>query len=427
MALFTTLCVFAGILVATRLGAPLFAALLAASLLIGAVFTNDAGRTLTVTAEGFILPTTIGLALVNILQVVLSAVMQQGGQMRRVVDLAGQVLRRPAVSMVALPALIGLLPMPGGALFSAPMVEASIGEHSVPGHKLSAVNYWFRHIWEHWWPLYPGVLTAVALTKLSFSTFMSFQIPLGIFMALAGLLVMRGIHPDLHKARPSADRGAKRELLWMTSSIWVIILVAIPVGRLLGFVSAGTDWQKAIDKFGPIFAGLFISVIWTVFLNRMNGRTFRRLWLNKSMYTMTMLVASVMVFQHVLQATGVPGMIATELKDIKAPLILVIALLPAIAGLVTGLAVGFVATSFPIILPLSTELAQEQSILPYVALAYGFGHLGQMISPIHLCYIVSNQYFKAGFGDVYKHFLPSALVTGCATVAYFFATRWLGF
>ena len=43
--------------------------------------------------------------------------------------------------------------MPGGAIFSAPLVKgAAEGLDATPG-QLSLVNYWFRHVWEVAWPL----------------------------------------------------------------------------------------------------------------------------------------------------------------------------------------------------------------------------------------------------------------------------------
>ncbi len=427
-ALLITLTVFVGILIATRLKVPLFAAILGASVVMGLAFTHSGVETAAMAGEGFILPTTIALAIVNILQVLLSSVMQRGGQTEQVVGLTGQVLRRPAIVMSALPALIGLLPMPGGALFSAPMVAAASGKHHVEPARLSAVNYWFRHIWEHWWPLYPGVLTAIALTGVPIEKFMIFQIPLGIFMTLSGLLILRRLHPSLHKVLPPAGLDTKLRLLWLTSSIWVIVLATIPASWLVCYLDstgAVPSWMPAIRRLGPVFIGLVVSVVWTTFLNRMNAATFWGLLQNKNLYTLTLLVASVMVFQHVLEVSGAPAQIANELEAIKAPLILVVIMLPVIAGLVTGLAVGFVGTSFPIVLPLISKLAGDDSILPYVALAYGFGHMGQMVSPIHLCYIVSNQYFKTGFIAVYRNFLPSLIVMSAATAGYFLLTRWL--
>ena len=66
-----------------------------------------------------------------------------------------------AASLMALPAVVGLIPMPAGALFSAPLVQQAGDGVELSAEWKSAVNYWFRHVWEYWWPLYPGVIIAM--------------------------------------------------------------------------------------------------------------------------------------------------------------------------------------------------------------------------------------------------------------------------
>jgi hypothetical protein len=59
----------------------------------------------------------------------------------------------------------------------------------------------------------------------------------------------------------------------------------------------------------------------------------------------------------------------------------------------------------------------------FMALAYAAGHLGQMLSPIHLCYVVSNRYFKTSFGPVYRRIAGSAALTAALTAAYYALLR----
>ena len=186
-ALWCTLGVFCLIVAASRLRVPLALAILGGSALEAMLLAGVKPKVALILAEGVVQPETLGLLLITSLQLVLSGAMQAGGQMERIVSLARQFLRRPAVAMAAVPAMIGLLPMPGGALFSAPMVQSAAGEHRIEPSRLSAINYWYRHIWEHWWPLYPGVMMAIAQTGSSFLEFARYQFPLCFVMIAAGL------------------------------------------------------------------------------------------------------------------------------------------------------------------------------------------------------------------------------------------------
>ena len=422
IALWSTLGAFALILVLARLKVPLALAVVAGTVGVGMSLRfadvlaaggewswpaagRALGETLRAGAWGSVEPRTLALVVVTVLLVGLSRVMQAAGQMKEIVRLARMLLRRPAVAMMALPALIGLLPMPGGALFSAPMVQAAAGESGSKASMLSAVNYWFRHIWEYWWPLYPGVMLAMELTKSQLWTFIPLHLPMTLFMFVSGLWIFRGSHPNLHAMAERAPAGTGRQLGRVTSSIWVILLVWGAVTALVRATPAGwiaPKYLAVMQKYVPLTCGLLVSLAWTVRLNRLPRGQMRQVFTHLSLYQLGILVLSVMVFRSVLEDVDAPARIGAELKAAGIPVVLVVAALPFIAGAVTGLAVGFVGASFPIVLGLVAS-PEYGHLRPYVALAYAFGHLGQMMSPMHLCQVVSNRYFKTGFAPVYRY------------------------
>ncbi len=118
--------------------------------------------------QSIIYPKTLSLAIIVSLILILSNSLEQAGQMQRLLENFKGLISNPKINLVIFPALIGLLPMPGGAIFSAPMVKDLGAGINLSKSKLSYINYWFRHVWEYSWPLYPGILLA---TILAFATF----------------------------------------------------------------------------------------------------------------------------------------------------------------------------------------------------------------------------------------------------------------
>lgn len=430
-ALITTLGAFTLILLLVRVKVPLAGAIVIGSGVIALAFGLGPHEVLFAAGEGLILPRSVGLIVVTFCLLCLSSIMQAAGQMEQIVSLGHSLLRRPVVTMVALPGLIGLLPMPGGALFSAPMVESAAAGESVPRGKLSAINYWFRHIWEYWWPLYPGVILAVTLTGQTFAAFAMFHSPLTLFMFASGLLILRKIPPNLHVAAPPAPVGTMMKLLAVTSPIWLVLivwgLVKVALVLALGPAPRGPGGEStvltAMHSYLPITVGLVVSAVWATRLGQLGMGTLKKVIVDRQAYRMALLVGSIMVFQYMLARVEAPRRIAEELAELNVPILVVLAGLPLIAGLVTGLAVGFVGTSFPIVLGLISEMPQAGHIAPYVALAYLFGHMGQMLSPLHLCHVLSNNYFKTNFAAVYRQILPSVCVCLLVAVGYFFCLR----
>ena len=115
--------------------------------------------------------------------------MSISGNMKEMVENVRSMISK-RFSMAILPAIIGFLPMPGGAIFSAPLLDDCDSDNEVKPILKTKINYWFRHIWEYWWPLYPGVLLAVDITGLPVLTFMMLQLPLSLLSILAGYLFL---------------------------------------------------------------------------------------------------------------------------------------------------------------------------------------------------------------------------------------------
>ena len=100
-------------------------------------------------------PKTLQLYLIIILVIFISSVQRKKGMFELLIKSLGNIISdRRKVSLIV-PAFIGLLPMPGGALFSAPLVDESLKGLNIKPEFMTFINYWFRHVWEFIWPILP--------------------------------------------------------------------------------------------------------------------------------------------------------------------------------------------------------------------------------------------------------------------------------
>jgi len=126
--------------------------------------------------------------------------------------------------LALMPMLIGMLPMAGGALFSAPMVQEASQDLEVSPERRTFLNYWFRHSLESVFPLYPSLVLAAGLMEVPVQTLTRTQFPLFVAMLVSGILFgLLGIP----RAVDQGDRRpARREtLVLLSKSIWPIALV----------------------------------------------------------------------------------------------------------------------------------------------------------------------------------------------------------
>ena len=135
---------------------------------------------------------------------------------------------------------------------------------------------------------------------------------------------------------------------------------------------------------------------------------------------MFLMIVGVVVFQSVMKSAGAVEGLARELEG--APLFVVIFLLPFAAGLLTGIAFAFVMIAFPLLAGIVMVGGSPDPAA--TVLAYAAGYMGVMLSPVHICLVLTRDYFGAKLGAVYLRLLPpAAVVLGTAFVVYFTQTR----
>jgi len=365
---------------------------------------------------------TVSLGLIVGLIMVLSGLMEQSGQMGRLVKRFSILSRDGRTVASVMAALIGLLPMPGGALFSAPMVEASLGDNGVVGEQKTALNYWFRHIWEYWWPLYPGVILAVALLEVKTWHFMAMMAVMTPVSILAGILfILMPIGKIGGNEQGGFSWTGARAFIWEMMPILLVILFILVFSILAGiFEIPGLDIE--IDSGLSVLPGLIITIIWVCKVNRIPMRQWLSVIVGKGTWSMVFLVFAVMVFKGMMEDSQAVGQIRNELMAYGIPIILVILIMPFLSGLITGIAVGFVGASFPVIIP----MFQSPDLIDYLSmagLAYSFGYVGIILSPVHLCLLVSKDYYRAGLLNSYRYIIKPVLMVMAMAVILFFLVR----
>jgi uncharacterized protein len=366
---------------------------------------------------------TISLVLIVGLILVISRLMKESRHLDRIVEGFSKISRDDRIAGSVFPALIGLLPMPGGALFSAPMVETALCRIPMTNEHQTAVNYWFRHIWEYWWPLYPGVVLAVALLKVEMWRFMIFMAPMTLLMVLTGVFfILKPLGRDFVSPEKVFSPSGLRNFLWEIMPILVVVIVIILLAGLTSLLNLFFGLRFHLPGAVSILPGLVVSVVWVCVVNRISPGLLKAVLSDKNIYSIIFLVVAIMIFQGIMKDSRTVVDIRNELIAYHIPVILVVIIMPFLSGLITGIAVGFVGTSFPLIIPLF-PVSPLSDFLSYAALGYVFGFMGMMLSPVHLCFLVTKDYFKASFLPSYRLIIRPVLTVMFTAVALFLISR----
>jgi uncharacterized protein len=354
---------------------------------------------------------TLNLALAVYLVLMLAELMRRTHAMDDMVVALQVLVPDGRLTLAMMPLMIGMMPMLGGAMFSAPMVNEVGARLYVTAERKTFINYWFRHAMEYVFPLYSSLLVMAALLGVSVFDFIRVSWPLTFVALGSGILWgLVGIGKDAqgrtlpdHLATPGCVASpvmrpaeAWRRLLQSTWPLLAVI-VAVAVLRLhmvLSLVSVITLFLL-VNQIGP-------GQWWQLLKRSFPVGTFSAIF-------------GVMIFKYVLEDAGAVAQIPAALGTLGLPAMLVAFVVPMMVGLLTGTAAAALALSVPLVAPLLVGGSME-AMGAGVWLFVG-GFTGVLLSPLHLCLALTRVYFEANWGPLYRRIVPSVALVVVAAAA----------
>ena len=357
----------------------------------------------------------------------LSAVQDATGQSRKLVGGIKLYLDKPRLRLVIFPALVGLLPMPGGALFSCPMIEATAKDMGLSDEKKGLINYWFRHIWEAAWPLYPGYALVCTLVGIPLADLCKYTFPLvflafgvGWFYFVRDIPRARLQEDDFCRTNDTAHQNESLSKAWADSdttakdeTLIQVLMHALPIGitlagavffaLLLGYLAPDVPGQVSFSL------SLLCAIATALWQGRMRpGKHLFRLAFSRNTGRITLLLASIYIFKESIGSGGLVQDLST-FGDSSLLILLSFIIIPFVSGVLTGIMVGFVGVCFPILLAILDHSPLKEYLLPLVVLAIIAGNCGQMISPLHVCLVVTCEFFNTRLPRVWHSLVRPSL------------------
>ncbi|MEW6413495.1 MAG: DUF401 family protein [Candidatus Zixiibacteriota bacterium] len=338
----------------------------------------------------------ISLTAIVVSITILGALLKELGYLTKLTAACRRLPGGGRTAATVLPTLVGLMPMPGGSLLSAPLVDNVLaeGKHS-PEFKL-ITNYWFRHIAEFCWPIYPGLILTEALTGMPIYKVSLLQMPMTFVMASVGLIfITRKI-----ELAGSDSVDTIKALGGIAGAIW-------PIALAIGLY--------AIFKLELAIA-VVVALVLVSLLTRPETARLKAAFKEGISIKLVFLVFGILSFQTSLELTGAIKSIPTIASSLNLPAELVIFLVCFAAGMLTGMVAAYVGLGYTL---LASYLYQPQIVPSHIFLAYISGFLGIILSPTHLCLILTNEYFGSDLLKVYRKFtVPVLIVFAIGLIIY---------
>ncbi len=315
----------------------------------------------------------------------LESLLRLSGTLDGMVRALNRLFSSARVTAAVMPAFLGLLPSVGGALFSAPIVEEGCRGMKVSPESKATINYWFRHVFEAGSPTIPGMILACVITGIRLGDFVLYLLWFALLFGFVGWLVLMAPLKKYDVVEKNSEVDVRRgvfDVLLAVSPVIVNVLLMMLFG-LSAAVSMGI---------ATLALGLVLKLMGReIPVGRiLAGAVNRKLFLN---------VACILYFISLLSISGVLEQLVAALRAAPLPLPVIFAVLSFLVGALTGMSQGFIA----IVMPIAAGIASGS--IEYAGLAMVFGLSGQMLTPVHMCFVLSVQYFGADFFGVFKKVL----------------------
>jgi integral membrane protein (TIGR00529 family) len=142
-----------------------------------------------------------------------------------------------------------------------------------------------------------------------------------------------------------------------------------------------------------------LTILGMVIFYRVGKRAFLKSLKESLSLELILTVAIVMGFKKVLESSQALPAVSETLVSSGIPFWLIAMLVPLLIGVMTGMTIAPIAIGFPILIPI---FQNDPDFLNYMMLAFASGIGGDLLSPFHLCLILTKDFFQADLRGVYR-------------------------
>ncbi len=333
---------------------------------------------------------TWNLVLAVVLITVLGYALKETGLMVNFIEGLSKILPGN-ILLATIPALFGFLSMPGGALMSAPFIEPEANKLGLDAEAKTYYNVWFRHLLYWVNPITSSTIMAVTLSGFAINQWLMIQSPLFFVMTAIGFIASRGFIKTPKKR--GGSQGLTRENLM--GGIPIVFTVVL---TLLGF---------------PIWGSLLAGILIAMLLGRVKPKEGALMFKNGIQINLALAIISMLYLKDMIEATGSVTTLFQVVIDSGVPLLAIAILVPLFIGAISGSPAMGVGIAFPILLPLFGAPNIHLTSIVFLGITCTY-----ITSPLHLCLVLTNNYFKSDLNKVIKYLAPSSFALYLVGLAY---------
>lgn len=337
----------------------------------------------------------ISLYLIMCMEILL----RSSGTLANMVNALKKAFSSDKAIIAIMPFFLGVLPSVGGARFSCPIVEESSRQYNASQEDKAAINYWFRHPCELFNPIVPGMIMACSISGVAYSEFLKGTFWICIVWLILGWILLIQPLKKIDTAENVEDKAADTSEPEAKTSLVDVFLAIMPI-FITFLLVVFLDLNASIAM---IFS---TSLLYIILLLRKAEISLKDAILGAIDKKMFINIGFILYFVQILEDTGALSDVVAAFQAAPLPTPVIIAGITFVVAILTGMSQAYIA----IVMPISAALSQSGDMLLLI-ITMVFGLAGLMLTPIHVCFTVTTDYFNASFFKVlYKIMLMMGII-----------------
>jgi hypothetical protein len=294
-----------------------------------------------------------------------------------------------------IPAVYGLMPVPGGALFSAPMIDEEGEKYKLDKNQKNFLNVWFRHIW---FPIYPISSAMILICSEKFSNINIYHLILVNIPAFIASIIIGIIYLKKFIKKTSIQQTKSEK------NYTGLIYLLPPIVPLFFY---GVLQFFDFPQIRSFLIGVVFSIILLYFLIKISFKEYIQIIKKSITWKLALAIFGIMIFREMFDVSKANILIADMIGRLPVPALLIIIVIPLLLGLLTGYNLGAIALSYFLVEPFFSFTGIN--IIGLTSIIFISSLVGYLISPIHLCNVLSSEYLKTDTTRMYKMYIPAAI------------------
>ncbi len=342
----------------------------------------------------------------------LSYIMAASKLHERLVNATIRLLRSAKLAVMVIPPLIGSMPIPGGAIVSAPLVDRPADMLGLSQARKAAINLIFRHANFFVLPFSSALVLAAKLINVDVYHLIPYLAPLAVVVwAIGYLTLVRDARPvaaedmsadAMAETAASTDgtggaTGPGREFLFAASPILLSLLI--------GFVFKVPFWLAVL-----------CGVAWALVITWRSHPWSAQALLRGVDYKLILAMFGIMSFRAIVVEGRVLAQLAVVFENSPIPL--------PVLGFVIALMISTVSanhnTTLGIAYPMILPLVEPAEVMAYAVLMFAGSFIAYMSSPLHLCQILTMEHCKVNLPQTFREYRWVMLGVAVAAWGLFF-------